>query len=43
MQKETVKFQPSLVLEGMTSIRALIKARDEGINDRPIEKILFDG
>lgn len=26
----------------MTSIRAILKARDEGINDRSIEKILFD-
>ena len=42
MIKETVKFQSSLVFEGMTSIRAIIKANELGINDRKITKILFD-
>ncbi len=42
MQKEERKFCESCVFEGMTSIRAIIKAYDEGINDRKISKILFD-
>ncbi len=42
MQKETIKFSDSLIFEGMTSIRAIIKSIDSGISDRRIEKILFD-
>lgn len=42
MQKEDIKFQDSLVFEGMTSIRAILRGIDSGINDRRIEKILFD-
>ncbi len=42
MQKEEIKFCDSCVFEGMTSIRAIIKAYDEGINNRKILKILFD-
>lgn len=42
MQKEAVKYQNSLVFEGMTSIRAIIKSIDEGISDRRISKILYD-
>ena len=42
MQKEERKFKESTVFEGMTSIRAIIKGIDSGINDRKIEKILFD-
>lgn len=42
MQKETNKFVDSTVFEGMTSIRAIIKALDLGINDRRIKTILFD-
>ena len=42
MQKEELKFQSSLIFEGMTSIRALIKSFDLQISDRKIEKILFD-
>ena len=42
MQKEETKFQSSTVFEGMTSIRAVIKAIDENISDRQIEKIYFD-
>ncbi len=42
MIKEEVKFQNSVVFEGMTSIRAIIKANEKGINDRRISKILFD-
>ncbi len=43
MIKEDIKFESSTVLEGMTSIRALIKGGELGINDRKIEKIIFDG
>lgn len=42
MQKEAIKFSDSLVFEGMTSIRAIIKAIDSGTSDRRIKKILFD-
>ena len=42
MQKEERKFKESTVFEGMTSIRAIIKGIDSGINNRKIEKILFD-
>ena len=42
MQKESTKFTDSVVFEGMTSIRAIIKSIDENISDRRIEKILFD-
>lgn len=42
MQKESVKFQDSLCFEGMTSIRAIIQGIDSGVNNRQIEKILFD-
>ena len=42
MIKEDVKFQNSVVFEGMTSIRAIIKGNELGYNDRKIEKILFD-
>ena len=42
MQKETIKFTDSTVFEGMTSIRAILRANDAGINQRRIEKILFD-
>lgn len=42
MIKEDIKFQNSVVFEGMTSIRAIIKGIELGINDRIIEKVLFD-
>ena len=42
MIKEDIKFKDSTVFEGMTSIRALIKAIDERISDRRIIKIIFD-
>ncbi len=42
MQKEAEKFVASSVMEGMFSIRAVLRAAEEGINDRKIEKILFD-
>lgn len=42
MQKEEIKFQDSCVFEGMASIRSIISGVDSGVNDRKIEKILFD-
>ena len=42
MLKEELKFKDSLVFEGMTSIRAILRSIDEKITDRKIEKILFD-
>ncbi len=42
MQKEAEKFVSSSVMEGMFSIRAILRASEDGINDRKIEKILFD-
>ena len=40
--KEAEKFVDSSVMEGMTSIRAVIAGNESGVNDRKIEKILFD-
>ena len=42
MIKEDVKFADYTVFEGMTSIRAIIKARDEGNNQRQITEVLYD-
>ena len=42
MQKEEIKFAESTVFEGMTSIRAIIRGNEANINDRRLEKILFD-
>ncbi len=42
MQKEIIKFQPSLCFEGMTSIRAILAGIDNGVNDRKITQILYD-
>ena len=42
MRKEAERFADSAVMEGMVSIRAVIRAREAGINDRKIIKILFD-
>ena len=42
MQKEELKFCDSLVFEGMTSIRAILRGIDAGINDRRISRILYD-
>ena len=42
MQKEEIKFQNSTIFEGMTSIRSIIRGYEIGVNDRPIEKIIFD-
>ena len=43
MIKEDVKFINSTVFEGMTSIRAIIRAWDDGIARRQIKEILYDG
>ena len=43
MQKEEIKFTDSTVFEGMTSVRAILRGIDAKINNRKIEKILFDG
>ena len=41
MMKEQDKFFPSTLLEGMTSIRALLHGIDSGINGRRILRILY--
>ena len=42
MIKEDVKFINSTVFEGMTSIRAIIRAWDDGIAKRQIKEIVYD-
>lgn len=42
MQKEEIKTCESTIFEGMTSIRAVIKAIDQGLSDRRILEIIFD-
>lgn len=42
MRKEYLNFKDSTVFEGMTSIRAILRAHDAKINDRKIKQILFD-
>ena len=42
MIKEDIKFQHSTVFEGMTSIRAIIKSVEAGINNRQIKSIYYD-
>lgn len=42
MIKEELRLQNSTVMEGMTSISALLAARESGINDREIKEILYD-
>ncbi len=42
MQKEAEKFGASTLMEGMVSIRAVLRAGKEGIGDRRIEEVLFD-
>ncbi len=39
---EAEKSAPSNIFEGMTSIRAVIKAIESGLSDRRIERIYFD-
>ena len=40
--KEADKFISSSIMEGMTSVRAVFAGEEYGVNDRKIEKILFD-
>ncbi len=42
MKKEYEKFTASNLFEGMTSISALLSAREAGTNSRPIYEIYFD-
>ena len=42
MQKEELKFKESTVFEGMTSIRAILRGIDSGVNTRQITHILYD-
>ena len=42
MQKEAIKFENSLVFEGMTSIRSILRGNDYGVNDRQIISVLYD-
>lgn len=42
IKKESQKFIPSNILEGMISIKAVLEGRSIGVNNRKIEKILFD-
>ncbi len=42
MRKESLNFKNSTVFEGMTSIRAIIRGIDSGINQREIKEIHFD-
>lgn len=42
MIKEEKRFCESYVLEGMTSISALLAAREAGVNDRPLFEIKYD-
>ena len=40
MKKEASRQSPGLLFEGMTSVRAVLAAMEEGISDRKIERIL---
>ena len=40
--KEAEKFVSSNILEGMTSVSALLNAQGQGFNDRRVQKILVD-
>ncbi len=40
--KEAEKFADSSIMEGITSIRAVFAGAEAGVNDRKIEKVLFD-
>lgn len=42
MKNENEKYLPSNIFEGLTSIRAIIKAREEGHSDRKINEIIYD-
>ena len=41
MLKEENKFVDSLLFEGMVSVRAILKAQNDGISDRRIKRILY--
>ena len=41
MTKEESRFADSVLFEGMTSLRACIRAMDEGIHDRRILRVLY--
>lgn len=42
MRKESSRFASGAVFEGMTSIRAILHAKENGINDRTILQIRYD-
>lgn len=42
MQKEDTRFAASTVFEGLTSIRAILKGKENAENDRKILRILYD-
>lgn len=42
MKNENEKYLPSNVFEGLTSIRAIIGSREEGLSDRKITEIFYD-
>lgn len=42
MLKEDIRFQKSTCFEGMTSIRAIIRGVDSGVNERQIKTIYYD-
>lgn len=42
MQKESIKFENSTILEGMTSLRALFAGYSKNCNDRPIIRLLYE-
>lgn len=42
-KKEAEKFIASDIMEGMISVRAVIRGNESGTNDRHIEKIIYDG
>lgn len=41
-KKEAEKFVASDIMEGMISVRAVIRGNESGVNDRKIEKIIYD-
>ena len=42
MKKEESRFQPGTVFEGLTSIRAVLRASETGVSDRRITRVLVD-
>ncbi len=43
MKKEISRFGDSVLFEGMTSLRACLRAMEDGIHDRRILRVLYDG